>query len=88
MSVNISFILEERKDVMTLPLTALTSDSVLWILDRETMTGHPVKIEPPFVDGDRFEVPSHFFEETEFIVDGQNFLREGVRVRVQGEDVR
>lgn len=88
MSVRISFILDERRDVMTLPLTALTSDSVLWILDRESMTGHPVKIEPPLVDGDRFEVPSHFFEETEFIVDGQNFLREGVKVRVLGEDVR
>lgn len=84
MFVAITFTLEERVGVPTLPLSAISGESTLWVLDRATMTGKPVDAGEPFSDGKRIEIPRDF-EALEFIVEGQHFLREGMAVRVIGE---
>lgn len=84
MFVAITFTLEERVGVTTLPLSAISGESTLWALDRATMTGKPVDAGKPFTDGKRIEIPRDF-EALEFIVEGQHFLREGMAVRVIGE---
>jgi RND family efflux transporter MFP subunit len=84
MYVNVSFALDSREGVPSLPVTALSGDSTLWILDRATMTGRPVDVGTAFSDGERIEVPSEYAD-AEFIVEGQRFLREDSLVRVLGD---
>lgn len=86
MYVRVSFVLDSRQDALTLPVSALVGASTVWILDRATMTGRPVNIGTPFSDGERIEIPSEY-SDAEFIVEGQHFLREEVKVRVLGEPV-
>ncbi len=84
MYVRVTFVLDARMNALTLPVSALSGESTLWILDRATMTGRPVDARTPFSDGTRFEVPAEYAD-AEFIVEGQHFLREGTKVRVLGE---
>jgi len=86
MYVGISFALDSRENVLTLPVSALVGESTLWILDRDSMTGHPFVAAPPFSDGDRFEVPNEYAD-AEFIVEGQHFLREDTKVRVLNDSL-
>lgn len=80
----VTFIIEERRAVPTLPIEALVDDSVVWILDRQSMTAQRIDITSedgtaPFSDGLRFVVPE-VLSEAEFIVEGQRFLNDGAVV--------
>lgn len=80
----VTFIIEERRAVPTLPIEALVDDSVVWILDRQSMTAQRIDITSEdgtasFSDGLRFVVPE-VLSEAEFIVEGQRFLNDGAVV--------
>lgn len=84
MFVQVTFTLQERVNVPLLPLSALVQDDELWLLDRATMRAHAVKVDSPFSDGINFQVPDQCLGD-EAIVEGQQFLREGLFVSVLGE---
>lgn len=84
MYVRVSFVLDSRENVLTLPVSALAGESAVWVLDRASMTGRPVDVGAPFSDGRRFEAPASLAD-AECIVEGQLFLREDTKVRVLGE---
>jgi len=81
MYVELTFVVDERRDVLTLPFDALVSGDTLWTIELDTDTAHSMEFEPEFSDDTRFVVPESL-SDTWFVVDGQHFLSDGLPVRV------
>lgn len=81
MLVSVSFTLESRLNTPALPRTALDNEHRAWILDRGDMTARPVDLSRAFTDGVWVAV-DEMYGRSEFISEGQRFLKEHVRVRV------
>lgn len=81
MYVRLSFTLETRRNVPTLPYKALVSGHTLWTVEE----GAAVKIDfrPEFAGSDRFEIPPGYAG-TRFIVEGHHFIEEGRQVKAVG----
>ncbi|MDR1894905.1 MAG: efflux RND transporter periplasmic adaptor subunit [Spirochaetales bacterium] len=83
MSVNLSFVLDRREDVYSLPFSVLTGGNRLWYVDEE---GNAAFLEfvPDFFNEDVFEVPPEY-RDYPFIREGQHFLSPGQKVKVVPE---
>lgn len=77
MFVRITFLLETRLAVPTLPLEALVNGKYLWF--ESDGAAHRLEYEPEFIGEDRFLLDEGL-RHRNFIVDGQHFLREGESV--------
>ena len=84
MYVELEFVLDERRNLLTLPNDALVSGQTIWYLDPADSTAHAISVSADFADEQRFAIPDEY-EEYWFIVDGQHFLSEGLTVRVLNE---
>jgi RND family efflux transporter MFP subunit len=80
MFVEVTFVLDRRDNVLSLPFEALSDDGELWYL-REDGTVAAVRPEPEFSTQERFVV-SDDWSQRRVVVEGQNFLSEGQRVTV------
>jgi RND family efflux transporter MFP subunit len=81
MYVELEFVLEEHRDILTLPFDALVGGQTIWYLDVADSTAHSIPLEPSISSEERFAIPDEYAD-LWFIVDGQHFLSENLAVRV------
>ncbi|MFP4383284.1 MAG: efflux RND transporter periplasmic adaptor subunit [Spirochaetia bacterium] len=85
MFIYLTFVLEERRDVLTLPNQALVAGDTLWYVDEATMTAKKTVFKPVFSNENKFQVNAEW-DGFLFITEGQHFLRENQEVRIINED--
>jgi membrane fusion protein (multidrug efflux system) len=85
MFIYLTFVLEERRDVLILPNQVLVAGNTMWYVDEQTMTAKKTVFEPAFSNEDKFQVDAEW-EGFPFITEGQHFLRENQEVRILNED--
>lgn len=81
MFVKVSVIYRVFKDVLVMPITTKKLDGSFYTYDAETQTVHFVMPEETPSDGNFFIV-DEIYENTDFVVDGQNFVFDGQKVRL------
>lgn len=81
MFIYITFVLDKRDPVYSLPFSALVSGETLWYWEPAEETARALDFTPGFQTRERFAIPDEWAG-YRFIVEGQHFLREGQRVRV------
>jgi membrane fusion protein, multidrug efflux system len=74
------FVLSLRRDVLTLPVSALTSGKGLWEAD-EGGRARFIELDRPTVVGSRVLIPDSL-EGRRFVTEGQHFLVDGAEVRI------
>lgn len=85
MFIYLTFVLDKRSDVLYLPFEVLVGGDTLWYVTKENCSADTVSYSPPFYNDDVFEIPEEY-EGYPFIIEGQNFLREGQRCRVLNDE--
>jgi RND family efflux transporter MFP subunit len=85
MFINLSFILEERRDASYLPFETLVGGNALWWIDTQECRAREMEFEPGFHNNDIFQVPDEYSSRP-FIIEGQHFIRDGQRCRVLNMD--
>ena len=80
MYMEVSFVLDRRENILSLPYSALTRAGQLWYADNSS-TVHSIVPEEIF-EGDNYFAVSEDLRNREIIVEGQHFLSEGQEVRV------
>jgi membrane fusion protein, multidrug efflux system len=81
----LTFILDKKSNVLYLPFEALVGGDTLWYVKPENCSAGTVSHSPSFFNDDVFELPEQY-EEYPFIIEGQNFLREGQKCRVLNKE--
>jgi len=84
MYVETTYVLDERKDVFTLPYTVLTSGNTLWYIETDPQgeaTAYSMNIQIDFSNEERFVLPEEY-RNYRFISEGQHFLRDGQAVQI------
>ena len=84
MYVTVTYVLDERIGVYSLPHGVMTAGSRVWYVDPEVHTAHRITMDVTFATETRFAVPDEY-RDTLFIIEGQHFLQEGQRVRILGQ---
>ena len=79
MFTEVSFVLDERRNLTYLPYTALVGSNTLWYVDSKG-TAQFISLTPGFHNDNYFELPDEYRGYT-FILAGQHFLSRGSRVR-------
>ena len=85
MFIYLTFVLDKKSDVLYLPFEVLVGGDTLWYIKPENCSADTVTYTPAFYNDDVFEVPEQY-EGYPFIIEGQNFLREGQKCRVLNEE--
>jgi membrane fusion protein, multidrug efflux system len=85
MFLYLTFVLDKKSDVLYLPFEALVGGDTLWYIKPENCSAGTVSHSPSFFNDDVFELPEQY-EEYPFIIEGQNFLREGQKCRVLNKE--
>lgn len=81
MYMELSFVLDRRENVLSLPYSALTRAGKLWYADSDSKVH---SFEPADIfEGDMYFAVSEDLRSRDIIVEGQHFLTEGQEVRVQ-----
>ena len=84
MFIYLTFILDKKSDVLYLPFETLVGGDTLWYIQPDNCSADTVTHAPSFYNDEVFEIPDEY-EEYPFIIEGQNFLREGQKCRVLNE---
>lgn len=82
MYVNVNYVLDEVKDVYSLPQSAYVAGGFVWYVD-ESSQARRLQIGESFITEERFSIPPEY-RELRFICEGQHFLQEGQKVRITG----
>ncbi len=77
----VSFVLDQRKNIYTLPFSTLTSEGKLWYVERESQRAQTMDFSLSYHNDQAFQV-SEEMANRRFIYDGQHFIREGQEVRI------
>ncbi|MCF7953760.1 MAG: efflux RND transporter periplasmic adaptor subunit [Spirochaetales bacterium] len=89
MYVEVTFVLEEKADVYSLPFTVLTTGNTLWYvksLDGNEGTAESMTVDISSANDSRFIIPEAY-RDTLFISEGQHFLQQGQLVQIlDGDD--
>ena len=80
MYIYIKFVLNEKENLYYLPFTALVSDKNLWFVTKDG-SANSFEYTVQFSNNDYFEIPPEY-KDYQIIVDGQNFIRSGQKVKV------
>ncbi len=83
MFVNVTYVLERRRDVFSLPQKAFVPGGYVWYVDEDSGTARRMELEDPFETETRFTVPEAY-RDVPFILEGQHFLEEGQKIRITG----
>ena len=83
MFVNVTYVLERRRDVLALPQRAFVPGGYVWYVDEDTSTARRMKLENSFETETHFTVPEAY-RDVPFILEGQHFLEEGQEIRITG----
>lgn len=81
MYIKVSTVYNTHDDVYVMPLTTRKLDGSFYIYDEKTQTAKYVEMKEAVTDGVNFVVPEEF-QNSWFIVDGQNSVFDGQKVRV------
>lgn len=81
MFVQIDFILDMKEDVYYLPLTTLSHDNTTWYYDSVSGTARKLLIELDYFNDLYYQIPEEI-KDLLYIIEGQNFLRDGQAVAV------
>lgn len=87
MYVKVQVAYKTHKNVYTLPMQVKKLDGSYYTYDSENQTVHFIKPEKTPDDGLNFIVPSEF-KDTFFVIDGQNFIFDGQRVRLYSDALK
>ena len=83
MFVYLDFILAKKRDIFYLPFQALAGGDSLWYVDDEGKARQKTFI-PSFDNEEYFQITSDM-STLQFILEGQNFLKDGQSVRILGD---
>ncbi|MCF7944880.1 MAG: efflux RND transporter periplasmic adaptor subunit [Spirochaetia bacterium] len=88
MYVEVTFVLEEKSDVYSLPFTVLTTGNTLWYvksLDGNEGAAESMSVDISSANDSRFIIPEAY-RDTLFISEGQHFLQQGQLVQILDGD--
>ncbi len=86
MFIYLTFIMDKREGIYSLPYSTLVAGNTLWYVDPETGRARRMDFEPSYRSDTRFQIGDEFRDYL-FISEGQHFLKEGQEVRILNDDV-
>ncbi len=86
MFVNVSFVIDSKKNIYKLPLRALVGTDRLWYVDRSESRAKKLNFKPIFFDDDFFVV-SDGYKDLDFIIEGNSFIYDSQPVSVIDDDL-
>ena len=78
--VKVELVLDERKNVWSLPLRVISVDDEIWEINPVSSEVTPIRLSGAFRDNERFALPENLSSGL-FVLDGQNLLHDGQVVR-------
>lgn len=86
MFVQINFILNEKDNVFFLPMTTLGIDQTAWYYDLKTGTARKMQMDLQYYNDLYYQIPEEI-QNLFYIIEGQNFLRDGQTVAVINREI-